>query len=159
MRKILVPLAGGAPIVLTKAVMFFGRGNECDIILTQSRKISRKHCCIAQIDDSYLIRDLGSMNGVRVNGKRAEPELPLNDDDELLIGDIGFRFQEGIQKTIKVTNAGKKKGIINKQLASTDVPIPIGEEDVDFKVEKTGGFPLIQSDEIRLSEDNSQSEE
>lgn len=150
MRKILVPLAGGAPIVLTKAVMFFGRGNECDIILTNSRKISRKHCCVAQINETYVVRDLGSMNGVRVNGQRAAPELPLEEGDELLIGDVGFRFQAGVQKTVVAPATTEKKGLIDRKMMNSDIPIPIEDEDVEFQVEATGAHPMIQSDEIHL---------
>ncbi len=36
-------------------IVFFGRAPECDVVLLDSRKVSRKHCCIAQIDDHFVI--------------------------------------------------------------------------------------------------------
>ena len=50
---------------------------ECDVVLTGSRKVSRKHCCIAQIDDHFVVRDLGSLNGLRLNGAQVEREALL----------------------------------------------------------------------------------
>ena len=154
---ILVPLAGGSPVALSKAVMFFGRGNECDIVLAHSRKISRKHCCIAQIDDNYLVRDLGSMNGVRVNGEKAEPELPLRPGDEVTIGDVSFRFQPVQQAATETLtesiNPLANKGVVNRMLQSTDLPVAIPEEDVDFIVEQTGKIPHVPYEEMRLDAD------
>lgn len=89
----LVPMSNGPLIPLDKPIVFFGRAPECDVVLLDSRKVSRKHCCIAQIDDHFVIRDLGSMNGVRVNGKPVSREARINPGDEVHIGDIGFRME------------------------------------------------------------------
>lgn len=153
---ILVPLTGGAPVALSKAVMFFGRGSECDIVLAHSRKVSRKHCCIAQIDDSYLVRDLGSMNGVRVNGEKADPELPLRPGDEVVIGDVSYRFQclqPVATDTIDINHDPLRKGIIDPKLQSTDLPMAIPDENIDFVVEQTGRVPMIPDDELRFHEE------
>jgi predicted component of type VI protein secretion system len=85
----LVALNEGPPILLDKPILLLGRDLECDIRL-DSRKISRRHCCIAQIGDRLAIRDLGSTNGVRVNGVRVV-EGQLKAGDELTIGN--FRYQ------------------------------------------------------------------
>ncbi|WP_437192087.1 FHA domain-containing protein [Planctomicrobium sp. SH527] len=101
MKWSLVPLDGSAPIILDRAILFFGRGQECDIVITTSRKVSRKHCCVAQIDDRFVIRDLGSMNGVRVNDTRVVTEASLNIDDTLWVGDVGFRVAKAGQPASK----------------------------------------------------------
>jgi pSer/pThr/pTyr-binding forkhead associated (FHA) protein len=44
-----------------------------------------------------LIRDLGSRNGVRVNG-RLQEEARLHSGDELAIGPILFRLEEEIEQ-------------------------------------------------------------
>ena len=77
MPMFLVPLEGGDAISLEKAVTFIGRHPDCDIVLSNSRKVSRKHCCIAQINEAYVVRDLGSMNGVRVNDDVSHDEMRL----------------------------------------------------------------------------------
>jgi hypothetical protein len=85
----LLALNEGPPILLDKPILLLGRDLECDIRL-DSRKISRRHCCIAQIGEHLAIRDLGSTNGVRVNGIRVL-EGHLKAGDELTIGN--FRYQ------------------------------------------------------------------
>jgi hypothetical protein len=89
----LIPLIKGtAPlIVLQRPVLLIGRHLECDVRL-DSPKISRRHCCLAMAYDRVLIRDLGSRNGVRVNGRPVE-ESRLHDGDELAIGPILFRLE------------------------------------------------------------------
>ena len=55
-----------------------------------SRKVSRRHCCIAQVENYLVVRDLGSTNGIRINGVRVL-EGRLKAGDELTIGN--FRYQ------------------------------------------------------------------
>ena len=93
MAVFLVPIEDGRPIVLDKAIVLIGRQADCDVVLTQSRRVSRRHCCVAQVDDAFVVRDLGSMNGVRINGKRIDGEAPLNFGDIVSIGDLGFVLQ------------------------------------------------------------------
>ena len=93
MPVFLVPVDGSAAVPIDKAIVFFGRHNDCDISLVQSRKVSRKHCLVAVIDDHFVIRDLGSMNGVRVNGMEVKKEAKFNLGDEVTIGDVVYRLQ------------------------------------------------------------------
>lgn len=97
MNPVLVPLHGGPSVHVDKAILFFGRGSECDVVLTDSRKVSRKHCCVAQIENRIVVRDLGSMNGVRVNDTRVKDECILNLGDVLWVGDLGFRLDYGVR--------------------------------------------------------------
>jgi pSer/pThr/pTyr-binding forkhead associated (FHA) protein len=90
----LEPKAGGPPIPLDKAVLFFGRHPDCDVRLPGSPKVSRRHCCIAQVNDRWVVRDLGSMNGISVNGERVKREADLSAGDELLVGDVAFTLVE-----------------------------------------------------------------
>jgi len=85
----LVALSEGPNILLDKPIMLFGRNTECDIQI-ESRKISRRHCCIAQVNDYLVVRDLGSTNGIRINGVRVL-EGRLKGGDELTIG--SHRYQ------------------------------------------------------------------
>src|SRR5687767_2707867 len=85
----LLALTEGPSILLDKPILLFGRHPECDIQL-HSRKVSRRHCCVAQVSDYLVIRDLGSTNGIRINGIRVL-EGRLHAGDELTIGN--FRYQ------------------------------------------------------------------
>jgi len=85
----LVALNGGPSIWLDKPILLIGRHPECDLQV-DSRKVSRRHCCIAQVGDHLVIRDLGSTNGVRINGVRVV-EGRLKPGDEVTIG--SHRYQ------------------------------------------------------------------
>ena len=85
----LLALTDGPSILLDKPILLLGRHGECDVQLN-SRKVSRRHCCVAQVHDYLVVRDLGSTNGVRINGQRVL-EGRLQSGDELTIGN--FRYQ------------------------------------------------------------------
>jgi predicted component of type VI protein secretion system len=85
----LLALTDGPSILLDKPILLLGRHGECDIQLN-SRKVSRRHCCIAQVNDYLVVRDLGSTNGIRINGHRVL-EGKLHSGDELTVGN--FRYQ------------------------------------------------------------------
>jgi predicted component of type VI protein secretion system len=85
----LLSLNDGPSILLDKPILLLGRHPECDVQI-ESRKISRRHCCIAQVSEHLVVRDLGSTNGVRINGIRVV-EGKLNSGDELTIGT--YRYQ------------------------------------------------------------------
>ena len=53
--------------------------------------VSRKHAEIGWANGAYHVRDLGSRNGVIVNGRRVQGAA-LDDCDELRIGDAIFKF-------------------------------------------------------------------
>src|SRR5882757_3429960 len=92
MAASLIPMEGGSPIALDKPTMLIGRNQDCDISLQVSSKISRRHCCIVQCGERYLLRDLGSMNGVRVNSQRVV-EAELKPGDEVAVADVQFTFR------------------------------------------------------------------
>jgi pSer/pThr/pTyr-binding forkhead associated (FHA) protein len=85
----LLSLTDGPSILLDKPILMFGRHQECDVQLN-SKKISRRHCCIAQVGDCLIVRDLGSTNGVKINGEKVL-EGKLLPGDELILGN--FRYQ------------------------------------------------------------------
>jgi predicted component of type VI protein secretion system len=87
----LLALTDGQNILLDKPIMLLGRHQECDIQLV-SRKVSRRHCCIAQVGSQLVVRDLGSTNGIRINGVRVL-EGTLKPGDELTIGNYRYEVR------------------------------------------------------------------
>jgi pSer/pThr/pTyr-binding forkhead associated (FHA) protein len=67
-----------------------GRSPECDVFLDDVT-VSRRHAEIVQEGGSYVIRDLGSLNGTFVNRHRIE-NAALADDDEVQIGKYRMTF-------------------------------------------------------------------
>ncbi len=87
----LLALTDGPSILLDKPILLLGRHPECDIQI-ESRKVSRRHCCIAQVGNYLVVRDLGSTNGIRINGIRTL-EGSLKPGDELTIGSHRYQVQ------------------------------------------------------------------
>jgi pSer/pThr/pTyr-binding forkhead associated (FHA) protein len=107
----LVPLIKGtAPIIaLHRPVLLIGRHIECDVRL-DFPKISRRHCCVAIAYDRVLVRDLGSRNQVRVNGRVVE-EARLQAGDELAIGPILYRLEAEVENRPGVASPARPASV------------------------------------------------
>jgi sigma-B regulation protein RsbU (phosphoserine phosphatase) len=68
-----------------------GRAHDCDLILPDV-VLSRRHAEILRGPQGWLLRDLGSLNGTRLNGVRVEGDRPLNDGDEIGMSDWSLVF-------------------------------------------------------------------
>ncbi len=89
----LVALDEGPDILLDRAMVVVGRHPSCDTRL-DSLRVSRQHCCMSQDKGEVTVRDLGSTNGIRINGQRVE-RGGLRPGDELSIAHIRFRLENG----------------------------------------------------------------
>ncbi|HTU19728.1 MAG TPA: FHA domain-containing protein [Gemmataceae bacterium] len=138
----LVALDNGPSILLDKPILLLGRHPECDIQI-DSRKISRRHCCIAQVSDYLVVRDLGSTNGIRINGTRIV-EGRLNTGDELTIGNYRYKVSwdsvagaAALPPVSPQSPSQPAKGAVRKpsplasiedeMLESSDEPVPLDE--------------------------------
>jgi len=90
----LVALDEGNDIALDRSMVVVGRHPLCDVRL-DSLRISRHHCCMTQDKDEVVVRDLGSTNGIRINGERVERGR-LRPGDELSIAHIRYRLEDGV---------------------------------------------------------------
>jgi hypothetical protein len=118
----LVSLTDGPNILIDKPILLIGRHPECDIVI-DSRKISRRHCCIAQINDYLVVRDLDSTNGIRVNGVRVL-EGKILEGDEVLIGNSRFRLTWKLDQPPDPPAQG---GIIGLDLEECEEPVPLAD--------------------------------
>ena len=72
----LVPTGGGDPIPLKRSPLVVGRRDRCDIVLPFGN-VSGQHCELELRDGYWHVRDLGSSNGIRVDGQKCmESALP-----------------------------------------------------------------------------------
>lgn len=79
----LVPLGGGDTIPLVKKSLLIGRRESCDIVLRFSN-VSAHHCQLTVNGGYWLVRDLDSRNGTKVNDVRVI-EKQLKPGDHLKI--------------------------------------------------------------------------
>jgi hypothetical protein len=83
-RRVLVPPPGAV----------LGRSRECDIVLADAG-VSRRHAEIRPTEEDWLLVDLGSTNGVRLNGRtlRGRHALQLGDRIELGTTELVFEVR------------------------------------------------------------------
>lgn len=65
----LIPIGGGDNIPLIRDKLTVGRRENCDIPM-RFPNVSGTHCELSYQDGYWAIRDMGSTNGIRVNGER-----------------------------------------------------------------------------------------
>ncbi len=97
----------------TSLVMLYGEGKEIvfplktnytsvgrdvnNAIVLRDEKISKKHAGIIIEEDSYWIEDLGSKNGVYVNGKRVTHRERLYNGSLIKLGGSILKFRAGVR--------------------------------------------------------------
>jgi hypothetical protein len=89
-RALLV--AEGRRHVIPPGGALVGRSRECDVVLADAN-VSRRHAEILPgAADTWTIADLGSTNGVLVNGRRIEGAELLQAGDRIVLGTADITF-------------------------------------------------------------------
>jgi len=72
-----------------------GRSTDCDVVLP-SASVSRQHAKLEAHNSMFSITDLGSRNGVEVNGVRIEQQSPeaISPGDHILVADYVLMIME-----------------------------------------------------------------
>ncbi|AKF80914.1 signal peptide protein [Myxococcus fulvus 124B02] len=76
-----------------------GRGQEATLRL-RDRSVSRNHARIHHEEGVFVLEDLGSPNGVYVNGERVQEPVTLCDGDVLELGRTLLRFQAALDEAL-----------------------------------------------------------
>lgn len=85
-------LAAGSTFALTAGDVTVGRDGDNGIVLAEST-VSRRHARLLRDGHGqFTLTDLGSANGIYINGTRVQRAI-LSTGDEIKIGDNYFRFQ------------------------------------------------------------------
>lgn len=151
-----VALDEGSDIILDRAMLIVGRHPQCDARL-DSIRVSRRHCCMMQDkeNDDVIVRDLGSTNGIRINGQRVEKGT-LHPGDELSIAHIRYRMESGhaeeltLAETVPSDHRSSSRGgngesgILSMPIAAT----PVAENPLAAAVR--GLLPAAMADRCRI---------
>ncbi|MCZ7674258.1 MAG: FHA domain-containing protein [Chloroflexi bacterium] len=86
---------------LTKNIITIGRDAQNDIVI-DADVVSRRHAQITLQGSDYWITDMGSTNGVAINGGRILPHQLVKLDDGALLR-IGDQFGNSVSMTFQLT--------------------------------------------------------
>lgn len=115
-----------------KSQVIIGRAKECDVVLN-SGSVSRQHAKVVKNSNGvYFIKDLNSLNGTFVNGRKTEGKTKIEESDKIFIGKLQLSLKgttkdlsdelaicvKGIEK--EFCNSGKTIKVLNKM----DLAIP-----------------------------------
>ena len=83
--------ARGQTFTVDRDETVVGRRPESNVVLAGT-SVSGRHCMIRRDGFRYFIRDLGSTNGTRLNGREVNLEMRLRPKDILQVGSLEFLF-------------------------------------------------------------------
>ena len=82
----------GRTLIVPPSGAVIGRSSQCEIVLDDSG-VSRRHAEIRPNGSAWMLRDLGSTNGVLVDGAQVNGEHRLADGERIAFGSTELRFQ------------------------------------------------------------------
>lgn len=72
-----------------------GRDPDCDLVLADI-SVSRWHAGLARGTNEWLLTDLGSTNGTRLNGWRIRDPVPVRCGDRVSFGAVTFELRDRV---------------------------------------------------------------
>ena len=90
-RRQALLVGDGRRNVLSGSRVVLGRSRECDIVVSDPN-VSRRHAELRRGDGNWSIVDLGSTNGIKVNGRRVA-DATLREGDTVTLGVTDLTFE------------------------------------------------------------------
>jgi pSer/pThr/pTyr-binding forkhead associated (FHA) protein len=133
-------------LLLGQGTVTVGRKSTCELMLDDVQA-SREHARMIISDQSAAIEDLGSANGVFVNGKRIHGLVRLSTGDKIKIGQqeievVGFSDEQELraadtESTVTHPTVSaeelRSEGVSTKYDDVTDVTSPVRETSVTHR--------------------------
>jgi hypothetical protein len=82
----------GKRLLVGPSGVTLGRSRQCDVVLDDAN-VSRQHAEIRPRGGSWVLTDLGSTNGSRLNGRPVEGPEVVRSGDEIELGATALRFE------------------------------------------------------------------
>jgi pSer/pThr/pTyr-binding forkhead associated (FHA) protein len=130
----LIVVAGKASkgSVSLKLPTVIGRSKQAALTVAHPM-VSRRHAELFEANDLLMIRDLGSLNGTRIDGQRIK-EAPLPPDAEFTVGPLTFQVKY------------EYKGDLSKLPAIVPDEEPIGEAETTQAWGESPDFELLDDE-------------
>jgi hypothetical protein len=84
-------LPGGGRVHIETEPVIIGRMPECAVVLSDPN-VSRRHAEVLRVNEAFMVRDLGSTNGTRVNGAPIREQY-LASGDNITVGSTTLVFE------------------------------------------------------------------
>ncbi len=84
-------VSDGRRSVLTGARVVLGRSRDCDVVVSDPN-VSRRHAELRRDEQGWSVADLGSTNGIKLNGRRVD-HAPLRAGDRITLGVTDLTFE------------------------------------------------------------------
>lgn len=145
----------GESFTLLPPGITIGRETDNDIVL-EEEACSRYHVKVRYEGDKWIIRDLGSTNGTKVNGDKINTDVILKENDKITIGKQSILFVEQIDSSQKPFSTSIPKEPQEKLSVE-----PIGESKSSIVEGEHKGLKLFGSffggekDEVKEEKQNS----
>lgn len=111
---LLVPIGGGDAIPLVVDTMTIGRRSSCDICL-DFQNISGLHCELSYRNGVWHVRDMGSTNGIKVNGEKT-PARALAPGSELDIAKRKYKVIYSLPEGVTLGEVAEEEDILGQSL-------------------------------------------
>jgi pSer/pThr/pTyr-binding forkhead associated (FHA) protein len=92
------------PLVVPDRVYRVGRAPECDLVLPDD-DVSREHAAFERRWQGVFVRDLGSKNGVEIDGSRVTGERRLRDGESARLGASELRVDDPEERYLREMEA------------------------------------------------------
>ena len=97
----------------------FGRTSGNTVVL-QTPKVSRRHAMIHEQDGEFWVVDLGSTNGIQINGERVTHPVRLRDGDHIQMPGASFTFRQAA-KPVAAAKPRRAPPLTQNRLTVADI--------------------------------------
>lgn len=134
------------PVVGDKFLI--GRADDCHL-KPRSELVSRYHCAILSGDAYIGVRDLGSKNGVFLNGSRVTSETEMANGDRLTVGPLEFIVRTTIES--KAANKPKVESVAEAVARTVQPQGANADQEIASWLVGSGDDPLHEQETITVN--------
>jgi predicted component of type VI protein secretion system len=129
--------------VRVKVPVTIGRSRQAGLVVTHPM-VSRRHCELYIVNGMLRVRDLGSLNGVFVGGKRVV-DAPLPPQTEFSIGPLTLRVDYSLEQLRQEAQAPDSPPPLDQVAVEelADFELEFDEPNTPQKADVPGIFPTI----------------
>jgi pyruvate/2-oxoglutarate dehydrogenase complex dihydrolipoamide acyltransferase (E2) component len=120
-----------------RETLTLGRSSKSDVKI-DCASVSGDHATIRKLDEGYVLRDLGSTNGTKLNGQKVS-EIHLKSGQDIKLGEVIFTFEPdpgseskgSIEELPPIKESSEAKSKAEPKAKSISVPAEKSEPDTE----------------------------